>query len=96
MTTELERWAQWMRAAGRSPATVRTRRAGMRTLCRHAGVTSVTAVTADQVAAWLADCAKPWTRCTYWMTRRHVRPGFLNDEKPPAHEGRGGWPCIRG
>jgi integrase/recombinase XerD len=64
----LDRWAAWMRAAGRSPATIRTRLAGMQTLCRHAGVTSVTAITGDQLTAWLADCSKPWTRSTYYMT----------------------------
>ncbi|MDP9222278.1 MAG: tyrosine-type recombinase/integrase [Actinomycetota bacterium] len=64
----LARWEQWMRAAGRSPTTIHTRLSGMQTLCRHAGVTSVTAVTGDHVAAWLADCSKPWTRSTYWMT----------------------------
>jgi integrase/recombinase XerD len=68
--TDLERWAAWMRAAGRSPQTIKTRLSGIETLCRHAGVTSVTAVTADHITAWLGDCEAPWTRCTYWMTVR--------------------------
>jgi integrase/recombinase XerD len=59
-----------MRAAGRSPQTIKTRLSGIGTLCRHAGVTSVTAVTADHITAWLGDCEAPWTRCTYWMTVR--------------------------
>jgi integrase/recombinase XerD len=57
-----------MRAAGRSPRTIKTRIGGMETLCRHAGVTAVTAVTAEHVTAWLGDCDKPWTRATYWVT----------------------------
>jgi integrase/recombinase XerD len=68
--TDLERWAAWMRAAGRSPQTIKTRLSGIETLCRHAGVTNVTAITADHVTAWLGDCEAPWTRCTYWMTVR--------------------------
>jgi integrase/recombinase XerD len=68
--TDLERWAAWMRAAGRSPQTIKTRLSGIETLCRHAGVTNVTAITADHVTAWLGDCEAPWTRCTYWMTIR--------------------------
>jgi integrase/recombinase XerD len=68
--TDLDRWAAWMRAAGRSPQTIKTRLSGIETLCRHAGVTSVTAVTADHITAWLGDCEAPWTRCTYWMTVR--------------------------
>jgi integrase/recombinase XerD len=68
--TDLERWEAWMRAAGRSPQTIKTRLSGIETLCRHAGVTSVTAVTADHITAWLADCEAPWTRSTYWMTVR--------------------------
>jgi integrase/recombinase XerD len=59
-----------MRAAGRSPQTIKTRLSGIETLCRHAGVTAVTAVTADHITAWLGDCEAPWTRCTYWMTVR--------------------------
>jgi integrase/recombinase XerD len=66
--TDLERWAAWMRAAGRSPQTIKTRLSGIETLCRHAGVTNVTAITAEHVTAWLGDCEAPWTRCTYWMT----------------------------
>jgi integrase/recombinase XerD len=68
VTTDLDRWAAWMRAAGRSPQTIKTRLSGIETLCRHAGVTSVTAITAEHVTAWLGDCEAPWTRCTYWMT----------------------------
>jgi integrase/recombinase XerD len=68
--TDLERWEAWMRAAGRSPQTIKTRLSGIETLCRHAGVTSVTAITAEHVTAWLGDCEAPWTRCTYWMTVR--------------------------
>jgi integrase/recombinase XerD len=68
--TDLDRWEAWMRAAGRSPQTIKTRLSGIETLCRHAGVTSVTAITADHITAWLGDCDKPWTRCTYWMTVR--------------------------
>jgi integrase/recombinase XerD len=59
-----------MRAAGRSPQTIKTRLSGIETLCRHAGVTAVTAITADHITAWLGDCDKPWTRSTYWMTVR--------------------------
>jgi integrase/recombinase XerD len=66
--SDLDRWEAWMRAAGRSPRTIKTRIGGMETLCRHAGVTAVTAVTAEHVTAWLGDCDKPWTRATYWMT----------------------------
>jgi integrase/recombinase XerD len=66
--TDLDRWAAWMRAAGRSPQTIKTRLSGIETLCRHAGVTNVTAITAEHVTAWLGDCEAPWTRCTYWMT----------------------------
>jgi integrase/recombinase XerD len=65
---DLDRWEAWMRAAGRSPRTIKTRIGGMETLCRHAGVTAVTAITAEHVTAWLGDCEKPWTRSTYWMT----------------------------
>jgi integrase/recombinase XerD len=68
--TDLDRWAAWMRAAGRSPQTIKTRLSGIETLCRHAGVTSVTAITAEHVTAWLGDCEAPWTRCTYRMTVR--------------------------
>jgi integrase/recombinase XerD len=68
--TDLDRWEAWMRAAGRSPQTIKTRLSGIETLCRHAGVTSVTAITAEHVTAWLGDCEAPWTRCTYWMTVR--------------------------
>jgi integrase/recombinase XerD len=68
--TDLDRWEAWMRAAGRSPRTIKTRLSGIETLCRHAGVTSVTAITAEHVTAWLGDCEAPWTRCTYWMTVR--------------------------
>jgi integrase/recombinase XerD len=66
--SDLDRWEAWMRAAGRSPQTIKTRLSGIETLCRHAGVTSVTAITAEHVTAWLGDCEAPWTRCTYWMT----------------------------
>jgi integrase/recombinase XerD len=69
-TVHLERWEAWMRAAGRSPQTIKTRLSGIETLCRHAGVTNVTAITAEHVTAWLGDCEAPWTRCTYWMTVR--------------------------
>jgi integrase/recombinase XerD len=68
--TDLDRWEAWMRAAGRSPQTIKTRLSGIETLCRHAGVTNVTAITAEHVTAWLGDCEAPWTRCTYWMTVR--------------------------
>jgi integrase/recombinase XerD len=68
--TDLERWAAWMRAAGRSPRTIKTRLSGIETLSRHAGVTSVTAITAEHVTAWLGECEAPWTRCTYWVTVR--------------------------
>jgi integrase/recombinase XerD len=68
--TDLDRWEAWMRAAGRSPQTIKTRLSGIETLCRHAGVTSVTAITAEHVTAWLGDGEAPWTRCTYWMTVR--------------------------
>jgi hypothetical protein len=44
--TDLDRWEAWMRAAGRSPQTIKTRLSGIETLCRQAGVTSVTAITA--------------------------------------------------
>jgi integrase/recombinase XerD len=69
-TVHLDRWAAWMRAAGRSPQTIKTRLSGIETLCRHAGVSSVTAITAEHVTAWLGDCEAPWTRCTYWVTVR--------------------------
>jgi integrase/recombinase XerD len=68
--TDLDRWEAWMRAAGRSPQTIKTRLSGIETLCRHAGVTNVTAITAEHVTAWLGDCEAPWPRCPYWMTVR--------------------------
>jgi integrase/recombinase XerD len=68
--TDLDRWEAWMRAAGRSPQTIKTRLSGIETLCRHAGVNLPEQLTPDHITAWLGDCEAPWTRCTYWMTVR--------------------------
>jgi integrase/recombinase XerD len=64
----LERWERWMRAAGRTPATIRTQTGGMKTLIRHAHVADVTDLTGIHVQSWLADVTNPCTRFTYWMT----------------------------
>jgi integrase/recombinase XerD len=69
-TDYLAQWAAWMRAAGRSNATIRTRLSGMQTLCHHAGRDNPAKIVAADVTSWLGDCEKPWTRSTYWMTVR--------------------------
>ena len=65
---DLDRWADWMRAAGRSPATIRTRLNGMRTLCRHAGCNDPADLTGADVTSWLSGVDNPFTRFTYWQT----------------------------
>jgi integrase/recombinase XerD len=63
-------WCQWMRAAGLAPKTVRTREAGISSLCTHANQPDPTQVTTFQIVAWLADSHAAWTRRTYWITAR--------------------------
>jgi integrase/recombinase XerD len=68
MRVDLSGWVQWMRAAGWTPATIRTKTSQMETLCRHAGVSSCTEVTSQHVQAWFSEITNPNTRFTYFRT----------------------------
>jgi integrase/recombinase XerD len=65
---DLDGWVLWMKAAGHSPATIRTRTQGIRALCSHAQVQRADQITETHVEAWLSDCSKGWTQVTYWRT----------------------------
>lgn len=77
--TLLEEWGLWMRAVGRSEATVGTRTRAIRALAVHRQLDDPATVTASDLAAWLADCRTPWTRCTYWGSA-HAWCGWLIGE----------------
>jgi integrase/recombinase XerD len=63
---DLSEWVQWMRAAGWTPATIRTKTSGMQTLCWHAEVTDATQLTNRHIQAWLSTAPKPNTRSSYF------------------------------
>jgi site-specific recombinase XerC len=79
MEDHLDRWQQWMKASGRSAATIRTQVGGMKTLSRRAGVGCVTELTDDDVRDWLAEVTNPYTRFTYWMTVKAWATWALTD-----------------
>lgn len=69
-TALLAEWELWLRAAGQAEKTIETRKAGVRTLCLHAGTDDPTTITERQLVAWLGGCNAQWTRYTYAATAK--------------------------
>lgn len=66
----LDAWAEFMLAAGSSPATVETRRRAITSLMGCAGVSDPLQLTRLDVLTWLARPRKQWTKVTYWASVR--------------------------
>jgi site-specific recombinase XerD len=81
----LDEWADWMRATGAAPNTIRTRRTNISLLCQHAGTDDPVSITTRQLVAWLARCRSQWTRCTYSTSARAwhhwlIERGYRDDD----------------
>lgn len=66
--TTLDRWRQWMAAAGHSPATIGTRTRTVRALMNQAGVTDLTEVTREHCVEFLSRDLARWTRLSYYRS----------------------------
>lgn len=70
MHASVEEWAAYMRAAGSSEDTVRTRTSGVETLRRYSGLADPREVATRHIIAWLGACESSWSRRTYFVTVR--------------------------
>lgn len=64
----LDAWAEYMLAAGSSPATVETRRRAITSLMGYTDVTDPLKLTRLDVLTWLARPRAQWTKVTYWSS----------------------------
>lgn len=87
--TELDMWADWMRAGGYTEKTIRTRVSQVETLARYAHLRDPAGVATADLIGWLGGCATAWTRHTYWASARAwckwlVEMGVREDD--PSHK----------
>ena len=82
--SQVRAWEQRMRAAGASPATVRTRVASLRSFINAGG--ELLAPDEVVVVEWLAGQAAQWTRLTYYSSMRswcsHLQAVGVLDHDP--------------